>query len=62
MSLTAHEYGLLVQRTHEVETRSIAFDRDACQDLVAALGGSGGVRPWTAQARIRPLQPYKAPN
>ena len=36
--LTAADYRVLEQRTSGVDTRAIAFDRQACRDLVMALG------------------------
>lgn len=39
-SLTQDDYRLLEQRTRDINTRAIAFDREGCESLVAALGGA----------------------
>src|SRR5205085_2909283 len=38
-ALRPQDYRSLQERTAEIDTRSLAFDRDACKDLVDALGG-----------------------
>jgi hypothetical protein len=58
-SLTAQDYRRLEQRTHDIDTRAVAFDRETCRDLVAALAGVGSLQRWHTPARIRPLQPYR---
>jgi hypothetical protein len=54
--MTGAEYRALEQRTHDVDTRAIAFDAEACRDFVAALGGA---QRWTARRAVRPLPPYE---
>ena len=41
-ALTPHDYRLLEQRVHDIDTRALAFDHDACRAIVAALGTGGG--------------------
>jgi succinoglycan biosynthesis protein ExoL len=52
-ALTPAEYRVLEQRTLDIDTRAIAFDREACRAVVAALGSAGGearsaFRAWRA--------------
>jgi hypothetical protein len=39
-SLTQDGYRVLEQRARDIDTRTIAFDREGCRSLVAALGGA----------------------
>lgn len=39
-TLTPPQYSLLQQRTSAIDTRALAFDRDACRNLVVALGSA----------------------
>jgi succinoglycan biosynthesis protein ExoL len=43
-SLTPDDYRVLEQRARDIDTRAIAFDREGCRSLVAALGG-GAAKP-----------------
>jgi succinoglycan biosynthesis protein ExoL len=40
-SLTAEEYGLLEARTASIDSRALAFDADACRNLVVTLSSAG---------------------
>jgi succinoglycan biosynthesis protein ExoL len=52
--LTSDAYRALEQRTHEIETRALAFDLQACRELVAALHHS------SEPTRVRRLEASKA--
>jgi succinoglycan biosynthesis protein ExoL len=39
-ALTAQDYRLLESRTASIDTRALAFDRDACRQLVVTLGSA----------------------
>jgi hypothetical protein len=44
-TLTQDGYRALEQRTRDIDTRAIAFDREACRGLVAVLGGAADGAP-----------------